>query len=65
MATGASAGLASESASGLWKVPRGLWRWGVRVAAMLAILAVIGMGLVPALWPFTPSVADAPKRVTA
>ena len=65
MATGASAGLASESAGSRWKTPRGLWRWAVRVAAVLAVLAVIATALVPALWPLTPSVADAPRRVTA
>ena len=55
--------MASESPGSRWRAPRGLWRWAVRAATLLGILAVVGTGLVPAFWPFTPSVADAPKRV--
>jgi len=40
-------------------------RWLARLAAPVLTLTVLAAGTVGALWPLTPSVGDAPARVTA
>ena len=39
--------------------------WLVRLLAAVTAVVVAGAGIIPALWPLTPSVADAPALVEA
>ncbi|HEU5002115.1 MAG TPA: biosynthetic peptidoglycan transglycosylase [Actinomycetota bacterium] len=42
-----------------------LWRWGRRILVAVLVLAILAVGSVGILWTLTPSVADAPQRVSA
>lgn len=40
-------------------------RWGRRIVVAILAVAIPALGSVGLLWPFTPSVSDAPRRVAA